>query len=159
MSTAKRYHGSTEPVPLTLSYFFNVKYDHYGPIYLDRFKSNPVETKDYFLKVLDHIGSQQTETKYTCRHLPSGLKVSNSQILDQEPKLLDFKERAKRITDSKLLAFLQQNYSFTNIGEFHQRPEEAQEEAIRNRKKEGGSIRQIVRLTGHSFAQVFRVKV
>ena len=98
MSTAKRYHGSAEPVPLTLSYFFNVKYDHYGPIYLDRFKSNPVETKDYFLKVLDHIGSQQTETKYTCRHLPSGLKVSNSQILDQEPKLLDFKERAKRIT-------------------------------------------------------------
>ena len=159
-------NGETEPIGSIMkriasaySYFFNAKYDHYGPIYLDRFKSNPVETKDYFLKVLDHIGSQQTETKYTCRHLPSGLKVSNSQILDHEPKLLDFKERAKRITDSKLLAFLQQNYSFTNIGEFLQRPEEAQEEAIRNRKKEGGSIRQIVRLTGHPFAQVFRVKV
>ncbi len=141
------------------SYFLNVKYDHYGPIYMERFKSNPVETKEYFLKVLNHIGSQQTETKYTCRHVPTGLKVTTTQILGQEPKLLDFMERTKRVTDSKLLAFLQQNYSFTNIGEFLQRPEEAQEEAIRDCKKEGGSIRQIVRLTGHSFAQVFRVKV
>ncbi len=73
--------------------------------------------------------------------------------------MLDYRERPKRITDTKLLAFLQQNFNFTNIGEFLQRPEEAQEEAIRDCKKEGGSIRQIVRLTGHSFAQVFRVKV
>ena len=151
--------GLMKRIASAYSYFFNAKYDHYGPIYMERFKSNPIETKDYFLKVLDHIGSQQTESKYTCRHLPMGLKVTNSQVLDKQPALLDFKERTKRVTDSKLLAFLQQNYSFTNIGEFLQRNTEEQEEVIRNCKKEGGSIRQIVRLTGHSFAQVFRVKV
>lgn len=152
------------------SYFFNVKYDHYGPIYLDRFKSNPVETKDYFLKVLNHIGSQQTDSKYTCRHIPSGLSdsINHKPFARLEetlarartinPRMLDYTERPKRITDSRLMAFLQQNHSFTNIGEFLQRPEEAQEEAIRDCKKEGGSIRQIVRLTGSPYQAVFQVK-
>lgn len=72
--------------------------------------------------------------------------------------MLDYRERPKRITDSRLLAFLQQNFNFTNIGEFLQRTTD-QDEAIRSCKQVGGSISQIVRLTGHSFAQVFRVKV
>lgn len=144
------------------SYFFNVKYDHYGPIYLDRFKSNPVETKDYYLKVLDHIGSQDTQWKYSCRHIPCGLtqeeKFSNSQFLDKKQPLLDFKPREKRITDSKLLAFLQQNYSFTNIPEFLQRPDDDIKATIKAAKKVGGSIRQITRLTGSPYQYVFQVK-
>ena len=72
--------------------------------------------------------------------------------------MLDYRERPKRITDTKLLEYLQQNYSFTNIGEFLQRPEEAQEEAIRSCKQVGGSIRQIVHFTGKPFAYVFKVR-
>lgn len=140
------------------SYYFNVKYDHYGPIYLDRFKSNPVETREYFVKVLDHISSQQTDHKYTCRHIPSGLQPSHEGV-GQEGPLLDFKPRPLRVTDSRLLAYLQQNHSFTDITEFLQRTSEEQEEVIRNCKKKGGSIRQIVRLTGNTFAKVFKVKV
>lgn len=139
------------------SYFYNVKYDHYGPIYMDRFKSNPVETKDYFLKVLDHIDSQQTDHKYTCHHIPSGL-VSSPREGQEGAPLLDFKERAKRITDSRLLAFLQDNYSFTNIGEFLQRESDEQKEVISNCKKIGGSIRQIVKLTGCPYQYVFSVR-
>lgn len=141
------------------SYFFNVKYDHYGPIYLDRFKSNPVETRDYFLKVLDHIGSQDCECKFTCRHIPSGLSDStNHQPSTINPRMLDYSERPKRITDSRLLAFLRENYSFTNIGEFLQRPEEDIIATIKAAKNIGGSIRQIVRLTGTPYQVVFHLR-
>lgn len=154
--------GLIKRIAASFSYYYNVKYDHYGPIYMDRFKSNPVETKDYFLKVLDHIGSQQSDHKYTCYHIPSALargdKFSNSQILDSQPPLLDFKPRPLRVTDSKLLAFLRDNYSFTNIGEFLQREADEQKEVIINCKKKGGSIRQIVRLTGCPYQYVFSVR-
>lgn len=148
----------------TYSYFFNVKYDHYGPIYLDRFKSNPVETRDYYLKVLDHIASQPTEAKDICTHtIPSGLvieeKNANSPIRDKEKaSLLDYRERSKRVTDSRLLAFLQQNFAFTNIGEFLQRPDEDIRATIKAAKEVGGSIRQIVRLTGTPYQSVFHAK-
>lgn len=142
------------------SYYYNVKYDHYGPIYMDRFKSNPVETRDYYLKVLDHIGSQDCPWKYTCHHIPSGLS-NTSPVADAKKSaaLLDFRPRPRRVTDSKLLAFLRDNYSFTNIGEFLQRGQEEQNEIIGNCKKIGGSIRQIVRLTGSPYQSVFNVRI
>lgn len=144
------------------SYFFNVKYDHYGPIYLDRFKSNPVETRGYFLRVLNHIGTQDTPWKFTCRHIPSGLPKESSSSACGEPvepsSLLDFKPRPVRITDSKLLDYLQTNFQFTNIGEFLQRPDEDIKATISSCKKLGGSIRQIVRLTGTPYQSVFQIK-
>lgn len=150
--------GIVKRIAASYSYFFNVKYDHYGPIYMDRFKSNPVETKDYFLKVLDHIGSQATDTKYTCHHIPSILHSSPFKG-DREGLLLDFQPRKPRITDSRLLEFLQNSCSFTNIGEFLQRPEEDITTTIKAAKEIGGSIRQIVRLTGTPYQSVFKVRV
>lgn len=136
------------------SYFFNVKYEHFGPIYMERFKSNPVESKDYFLKVLNHIGSQPTESKYTCHHIPSGLKPA----ITPEYPILEYVTRKKRVTESNLLIYLQEQHHFTNIGEFLQRDDKEQEEVIRSCKKYGGSIRQIERLTGKTFAYIFRVR-
>lgn len=72
--------------------------------------------------------------------------------------MLDYRERPKRITDSKLLEYLQQNFNFTNIGEFLQRTTTDQDEAIRSCKQVGGSIRQIVHFTGKPFAYVFKVR-
>ena len=47
-------------IATSYSYYYNVKYDHTGPI-LDRSLSQPVETRDLFIRVLDHIhwGSPQ----------------------------------------------------------------------------------------------------
>lgn len=141
------------------SYFFNVKYEHYGPIYLDRFKSNPVETRDYFLKVLDHIGSQPSDCKMTCCQIPTGLDNSHSYKSDTiNLPLLNFREREKRITDSRLLDYLQQHFNFTNIGEFLQRSDEDMRAAIKAAKGIGGSIRQISRLTGSPFQFVFQTR-
>lgn len=147
-SIMKRIAGS-------YSYYFNVKYEHYGPIYIDRFKSNPVETKDYFLRVLNHIGSQQAQYKYTCRHIPSGLQTSSET---PSPVLLDYRIREKRITDIRLQEYLSTQFHFTNIGEFLQRDLEEQNQVISSCKKIGGSIRQIMRLTGCPFARVFSVR-
>lgn len=151
-------------IAASYSYYYNVKYDHYGPIYQDRFKSNPVESKDYFLKVIDHIDSQLSDYKFTCHHIPGGLSVSSPRggleggVGQMEAPLLDFKEREKRITDSRLLEFLKNKYSFTNIGEFLQRESDEQKEVISSCKKIGGSIRQIVRLTGCPYQYVFSVR-
>lgn len=139
------------------SYYYNAKYNHYGPIYLDRFKSNPVETRTYFLKVLDHIGSQQTEYTFTCRHIPAGLKDGLPTEEEKIP-LLDYKERALRTSESRLMVLLTEKFNFTNIGEFLQRDKEEQDNAIRECKRKGGSIRQIVRLTGCPFARVFKTR-
>lgn len=144
-------------IAATYSFFYNAKYEHYGPIFLDRFKSNPVETREYFLKVLDHIGSQKTEYAFTCRHIPSGLKDGGPTEGEKFP-LMDYRERAKRTTDSRLTRFLTERFNFTNIGEFLQRDQEELDNAIRECKKEGGSIRQIVRLTGCPFAHVFKIR-
>lgn len=148
--------GLMKRIASAYSYFFNVKYEHYGPIYLDRFRSNPVESRDYFLKVLDHIDSQQTDHKFTCRHIPSFPK--GDPIINSQLSILNYSQRPKRITDSRLMAFLQQNYSFTNIGEFLQRSEEDIRATIKAAKEVGGSIRQIVRLTGTPYQSVYHIR-
>ena len=141
------------------SYFFNVKYDHYGPIYQDRFKSEPVETRPYFLRVLDFIGSQPVEpaAKAILTHvipsLPEGDPAANAQL-----SILNFSQRPLRITDSRLLEYLRQTYAFTNIGEFQQRSEADRLRAIIDSKAQGGSIRQIARLTGSPFQFVFQAR-
>lgn len=138
------------------SYFFNVKYDHYGPIYLDRFKSEPIEDRTTFLRCLDFISSQPTEWKGIITNtLPSLPTIPNGSSLG---KFLDIKLRPKRLTDSKLLDILKTQYGYTNIGEFLQRSISDQEKVASDCKKIGGSIRQIVRITGMPFAKVATLK-
>lgn len=156
----------SEPIGQTIkriatsySYFYNVKYEHYGPIHLDRFKSQPVESKEFYLKVLDFIGSQDTEKKAILTNSIPSLPQTDPVPLDaRKAAIIDFKEREKRITDSRLLAYLQSEHNFTNAGEFLQRDAKEQEEVLIQAKKKGASIRQLVRITGCSYVFAFRAK-
>ena len=111
----------------TYSYYYNVKYDHYGPIYLDRFKSEPVDTEIFFNRVKDFIEGRESQCT-----LP----------------VLDIKERPQRVTDIHLEKYLRDTLGITDIRAFRQTPIESQLNVIRSAKAIGGSVRQLFRLTG-----------
>lgn len=137
----------------TYSYYFNVKYDHYGPIYLDRFKSEPIEDRDTFLQCLNFVTCQQAEWKGILTNtIPSfGKKTLSAE--DDAPRkrrtsFIDFRPREKRITDSRLMTFLQSEHHFTTPEEFIQRDDEDMTRTVASCKVVGGTVLQIVRLTG-----------
>ena len=145
----------------TYAYYYNVKYDHYGPIYQDRFKSQPVETRPFFLRVLDFILTQPVEAKATLINAIPSLPETNSSLLTSHSslsKVLDFAPRPLRITESRLLTYLQQQHAFSSITEFLQRPTEEQNKIISDCRHQGGSVRQLSRLTGIPYQQVFLAK-
>lgn len=109
------------------SYYYNVKYDHYGPIYLDRFKSEPVDTDIFYNRVKDYIEGRESQST-----LP----------------VLDVKERPQRVTDSRLETYLRDTLGITDLLAIRQTPLESQLNIIRSAKAIGGSVRQLFRLTG-----------
>ena len=158
----------TEPIGATMrrlastyAYYYNVKYDHYGPIYQDRFKSQPVETRPFFMRVLDFILAQPVGSKATLLNTIPSLPETNSSLLTPHSsldKVLDFVSRPQRITESRLLTYLQQQHAFSDVTEFLQRPTEEQNKIISDCKLQGGSVRQLARLTGIPYQRVFLAK-
>lgn len=141
------------------SYYYNVKYDHFGPIYLDRFKSEPVETEAYFTRVLSFIETQETEAcGVITRDIPSVLSSLPASETPDPKVILDYVNRPLRITDSRLLDYLRQSWGFLNITEFLQRTVEDRKQLIIGAKSQGGSVRQIMRLTGSPMQFVFETK-
>lgn len=149
------------------SYYFNVKYDHYGPIYIDRFKSEPIEDRTTFLRCLAFVADQNTPHKGILTHtIP--LKDSPAPVSDASPsvsaapvpevspsasaapsrRFLDYTSRPKRITDSRLLLFLQNEHHFTTSEEFLQRPDSDKTHVIVSSRPLGATVLQLARLTG-----------
>lgn len=152
----------TDPVGMSVkrlaahySYYFNVKYDHYGPIYQDRYKSQPVETKPFFLRVEEHIIGHQAMLKEQITDLIPPLATDNTQ--DSEI-VIEYQSRPLRITDSRLLVYLTNTWNFTTSEEFRERPDEAQNEVIIAAKKKGASIRQLQRFTQLNYERIWMLK-
>lgn len=155
----------TEPIGATMrrlassyAYYYNVKYDHYGPIYQDRFKSQPVETHPFFLRVLDFILTQPVEAKATLINAIPSLPEQESPNRISPNQIISYSQRPLRITESRLLSYLQQQHAFSGITEFLQRPTEEQNKIISDCRHQGGSVRQLSRLTGIPYQQVFLAK-
>lgn len=142
----------------TYAYYYNVKYDHYGPIYQDRFKSQPVETRPFFLRVLDFILTQPVEAKATLINAIPSLPEQESPDRISPNQIISYSQRPLRITESRLLTYLQQQHAFSGITEFLQRPTEEQNKIISDCRHQGGSVRQLSRLTGIPYQQVFLAK-
>lgn len=137
------------------SYFFNVKYDHCGPIYQDRYKSEPVETKRFFLRVEEHIMAHTAMMKEQIANVIPPLPDDNSQ---DGQIVIEFKPRPLRITDSRLLEYLTREWNFTTAEEFQERANDTQNEAIIAAKKIGASIRQLQRFTNIAYDRIFSAK-
>lgn len=140
------------------AYYYNVKYDNYGPIYQDRFKSQPVETRPFFLRVLDFILTQPVEAKASLLNLIPSLPEQETPNRISPDQIISYSPRPRRITSSLLLSYLQQQHAFSGITEFLQRSTEEQKRIITDCKHLGGSVRQLARLTGMPYQQVFLAK-
>lgn len=140
------------------AYYYNVKYDNYGPIYQDRFKSQPVETRPFFLRVLDFILTQPVEAKASLLNLIPSLPEQETPNRISPDQIISYSPRPRRITSSHLLSYLQQQHAFSGISEFLQRSTEEQKRIITDCKHLGGSVRQLARLTGMPYQQVFLAK-
>lgn len=152
----------TDPVGMSVkrlaahySYFFNVKYEHYGPIYQDRYKSQPVETKQFFLRIEDHIMSHTAMMKQQLANVIPLLKDDNTQ--DSEI-VIEYKPRPLRITESRLRQYLEDEWNYTTPEEYQQRPRAEQDQMILAAKAIGASLRQLQRLTHIKYDRLWMTK-
>ena len=86
-------------IATSYSYYYNVKYNHTGPI-LDRSLSQPVETRDLFIRVLDHIhwGSPQGRIENGRPRVSEGRVVLALAMLSRERGRPKVKAASKRET-------------------------------------------------------------
>lgn len=160
-------------------YYYNVKYVRVGHLFQDRFKSEPVEDDAYLLQVVRYIHQNPIKARiienpedyiYSSYREYIKSKTDNAfvdtdfvmdmisvkefkkyhQYVDYKCKCIDVVDSACKISDDKGLEIIKElciEMNFTNINE---QPKEMQREFASNLKKQGLSVRQIVRLTGLS---------
>ncbi len=158
-------------------YWYNIKYQRSGHLFQDRFRSEPVETDEYFLTALRYIhqnpvkagisrrvedyryssfgeylhGSELVDTAFGFDLLPSGefLKFHQEDTADQCLDITD--APTVRLTDEDAQKIIYKHTRCSTIDEFQELSPEARDKALTALTEEGLSIRQISRLTGVSF--------
>ena len=162
--------------------YFNKKYQHFGHLFQDRFKSEPVNDNAYFFTLLRYI-HQNPIAAGICRDLGNypwsswgeyertgnGIQVICStksvlarmpldelrglvyELLPQTASILDFDSGGAIKTDEEITDFLVGSYGLRHPADLQNYSRERRNDILRAAKEFGGSIRQLVRLTGISF--------
>lgn len=155
-------------------YWYNWKYHRCGHLFQDRFRSEPVETDEYFLTVLRYIHRNpvkamlcQLAEEYSyssMREYLSGTEltdtgfalsmISKEQFVDfhreeNTDQCLDISEN-DRMTDEEARMLMQNISKCDNIIDFQLLDKQMRSLYIRKLHEKGASIRQIGRITGVS---------
>ena len=157
-------------------YWYNVKYGRTGHLFQDRFKSEPVETNQYFLTVLRYIHQNPVKAEL-CRD-PGGYRYSSyrryaeDKLIDSafvfemlseqefkryhleigEEKCLDIPEKKnERVTDEEARKIIFESCKCQSVSAFQSLNPFDRDNYLKILRKKGLSIRQISRLTGISF--------
>ena len=160
-------------------YWFNTKYDRSGPLFQDRYKSEPVNNDGYFLTVIRYIHMNPVKAGQ-CKQ-PANYAYSSfsnyftNELIDSEPVLnqmgreaflrfhaeqnqdvfMDLNDqRPARMTDEKALKRMKKVSGCENAAEFQKLPAETRNAALTRMLKKGVSIRQASRITGVSIGIV-----
>ena len=162
--------------------YFNKKYQHFGHLFQDRFRSEPVNDNTYFFTLLQYIhqnpvaarlcndlgnypwsswgeyertgnGIQTiSSTKSVLARMPlDDLRGLVYELLPQTASILDFDSGSAIKTDEELTDFLIGSYGLKRPSDLQNYSRERRNDILRAAKEYGGSIRQLVRLTGISF--------
>lgn len=156
-------------------YWYNTKYRRTGPLFQDRFKSEPIEDEASFLNVLRFIhqnpviaglSDKPDEYPYSSYGCYTGCRDETLidtdftlNILDRERfeefhcqecenVYMDINERPNRLTDEQAWEIIKRISKCSSASEFKQLEAGVRNDCIRKLRKEGLSIRQISRLTG-----------
>jgi len=168
-------------------YWLNQKYERCGHLFQERFKSEAVETEEYFLVVLRYIHQNPLKagiTKNISKYLWSSYQgyIGNSGNIDIDLALDIFSnDRTKAVelfkdynnennsdkcldytekvavSDKAVMDYLRE-MGITSISQLQQQNKEQRDEVIRKAKKiEGITIRQLARITGVSKSVIDRL--
>ena len=155
-------------------YWYNWKYHRCGHLFQDRFKSEPVETDEYFLTVLRYIHQNPVKANLCIKpeqYPYSSMReyITVSQLADTEfvlsmlskEQFLEFHQEENtdqcleisddfRLTDKDARMLIRKITKCDNATEFQQLDVETRNRYIEKLHQQGVSIRQISRLTGIS---------
>ena len=165
------------------AWHYNKKYQHMGPVFQDRFRSEPVNDNAYFFTLLRYIhqnplkaGLAEKVAYYQwsswrefegmdiiCNTKP----ITNRMPLDElrelvfEPlpntaSILDIENERKRSTDEEVCQLLVSKFGLGQVQDVLLLSRERQKDVIRMAREYGASIRQLERLTGISFSIICR---
>lgn len=163
--------------------WYNTKYRRVGHLFQDRFKSEPIDSKEYLLTVLRYIHQNPVKAKI-CNNAEEYLYSSyreylrDSWLIDKEylfsligkeafiafhsepsnDKCLDIEENNRiQYTDEQAKKIIEKVSKCSTVTEFQALDKEKRNRYLTILRKNGLSIRQISRLTGVSFSIVKRV--
>lgn len=157
-------------------YWYNGKYKRAGHLFQDRFKSEPVETEEYFLTVLRYIhqnpikarvsaGISQYEFSSYTEYLQDISIIVDKEFVysiinkaefiefnleNNNDICLDIEEQNNRINDSEAREIIKQVCGYSNASEIQKLDIAELNKCIKALKDGGLSIRQISRITGVS---------
>ena len=160
-------------------YWYNVKYQRVGHLFQDRFKSEPVETNEYFWTVIRYIHQNPVKAGL-CKKLEDYpyssyreyvvggdladkdfvLQIKNIERfiefnnLKSSDKCLDISDPPVRVTDEQAKLIIRKISKCDNATEFQALDEKKKHKCLTKLKENGLSIRQISRLTGISVGLV-----
>ena len=161
-------------------YWYNIKYRRVGHLFQDRFKSEPVDTEQYFFTVLRYIHQNPTKAGLCKRideyayssyleYIDKGDLVDTDYVLQQatldefiglnnenvDASCLDISEKVIwRVTDEQAKALIKRIAKCENVSDFKSLDLITRNACLQKLREEGISIRQLSRLTGISYSVV-----
>jgi len=165
-------------------YWYNGKYCRVGHLFQDRYKSEPVETDDYFLTVLRYIHQNPVNANiskkvdgYLWSSYNEYINPKVGQLTDigfvlemigktefvkfnnqvNEDKCLELEEKKFRLTDEQAKKEMAKISKCDNSSEFQELDIKKRDKFIKAFKENDMSVRQISRLTGINFGIIRKI--
>ena len=142
--------------------YYNKKYERYGHLFQDRFKSEPVNDAAYFVTLLRYV-HQNPVAGGLCQHVEdykwsswgeyTGSINVNSRIcsISAVPKtvqVIDFDRRKGVLSDNDVEEYLTDVYGLRHPCDLQLYTKERRNDILRAAREYGASIKQLARLTG-----------
>ncbi len=171
-------------IGVAYAWHYNKRYKHLGPIFQDRFRSEPVNDDAYFFTLLRYIHQNPIKAgmveevdqfvwsswheyegipficntqPVVCRMPLEDLRALVFEPLPKTTVILDIDNDKRRKSDEEVSQFLIEEFGLRHVQDILLLSKERQKDAVRQARDYGASIRQIERLTGISFSIISRV--
>ena len=177
---AENLSSAVKRIAAAYARYYNTKYEHYGHLFQDRFKSEPVNDAAYFFTLLRYIHQNPVAAGLTkdvasyewsswreYERKGAGNCICNvEQVLNRMPLeelrglvfellpkstvILDFDNASKNRTDRDILDYLTDTFGLRDASNILLYSRDRQRDILHAAKEYGASIRQLSRLTGIS---------
>lgn len=164
-------------------YWYNIKYTRVGHLFQDRYRSEPVETDEYFLAALRYIHQnpvkaeivqQCSNYKYSSfnKYLTSDDLINKDYTFsiisenlfktfhqqDEKKEFIDITDVQKRVSDEMALKIYNELTNYCEHNAFKKMDKSERNKMISQMKKRGLTGRQIIEITGLSRSLIESVK-